>query len=66
MAVAIPTQLFEAQSEEMAEDIPAEYTESYRSSLNFQDDTPLMPVQHIRPAPQYPNTTAKEDEENRR
>jgi len=50
----------------MAEDIPAEYPESYRSSLNSQDDTPLMLVQHIRPAPQYPNTTAKEDEEDRK
>ena len=49
----------------MAEDDPAENIESYRSSFNSMDQVPLMPGPYIRPAPQYPNTSVKEDEEGR-
>ena len=49
------------------EDIPIDYTESFRSSLQFIEEAPLMGVNpHIRPAPQYQsNTSVEEDEEDR-
>jgi len=49
----------------MAEDDPAENIESYRSSFYSMDQVPFMPGPYIRPAPHYPNTSVKEDEEGR-